>query len=833
MGAGSSTAGIGDTSAPVPACPLFCNFMPNPLLIPASTLPKRGPDGSLRRPKGGCAARVVPLRGLPIVSEESKRHAKELVADAKNKKRAGNTPACGEEANALAAAAALLSSPSLLPSLSSCFLINIAVDERGRLAPLPTDGGHAAITVAACHGVGASGPGDPSWNVLTSPQSSFVKKGFNFSYPNTPVRTPLVPGADGGRGSSFANDARRLVQGGDNRAVANELGSQLIPTTPASANARGRPPWGAQPKRNSFTEAGLDAGTQPALSKALEKPTSTFAVPLPSGAGPANAVVGTASVGEHDMLSTTTSVCSVLVKDSRFRKPEGGLARANSAAPAYANCGASGGATACLPRMRRQMSRITLLRVPQRTRWFLFNDSKTHEAQVSMLLCYQAQQEKPSGPKRSFAGEKAPVVPPGMTVTTSAPTPGDLRIVCRATPLSHTPPPRRRLKVPLESTYNSNCIYVEVRSVCVEAFTTAIPRPKTPAQERQLAGFKKRVASAAAVEVFVVLAPGATLYLAEGEVLGYRFDVHLVPFDKSGSMAVLGRMLTPALVRCLKEKGKTSNKKGYRHTLIFLAEAAVAPVSTAPAHRPDSAAARLTASAVPVLPKVTAKCALQGGDFIPPILTGTLNDAPLSSMGLTTSTMPPKALTYAAGRAVHRAVAATAVPAPSLQHRLSSSALKFETVGEGEAAAAAASDAGGRRRSSSQRSNGTSGGSGNNENDGTEVIGRFHSCGAPGTASRKAIAALPSRGYSYSYDFADVSAMLESAVVPLAWSAAHATAARADYVESTAGVRQLPVPGLKSLVNDMDEDRSIPRGDARSGGDHSVSTDADPLSVSF
>ncbi|KAG5480765.1 hypothetical protein CUR178_05900 [Leishmania enriettii] len=828
MGAGSSTAGIGNTSAPVPACPLFCNFMPNPLLIPASTLPKRGPDGSLRRPKGGCAARVVPLRGLPIVSEESKRHAKELVANAKSKKRAGNTPAGGEEANALAAAAALLSTPSLLPSLSSCFLINIAVDERGRLAPLPTDGGHAAITVAACHGVAASGSGDPPWNVLTSPQSSFVKKGFNFSYPNTPVRTPLVPGAGGGRGDSFANDARRLAQGGDSRAAANELGSQLMPTIPASVKARGRPSWGAQSKRSSFTEAGLDAGTQPALSTALGKPTSTFAVPLLSGAGPANAMADTASVGEHDMLSTTTSVCSVLVKDSRFRKPEGGRARANSAAPAYANCGASG-ATACLPRMRRQMSRITLLRVPQRTRWFLFNDSKTHEAQVSMLLCYQAQQEKPSGPKMSLARENTPVVPPAMTVTTSAPTPGDLRIVCRATPLSPTPPPRRRLKVPLESTYNSNCFYVEVRPVSVEAFTTAIPRPKTPAQERQLEGFKKRVASAAAVEVFVVLAPGATLYLAEGEVLGYRFDVHLVPFDKSGSMAVLGLMLTPALARCLKKKGEASNKKGYRHTLIFLAEAAAAPVSTAPAHRPDSAAARLTASSVPALPKVTAECALDGADFISPTLKGTLNSAPLSSMGLTTSATPPKTLTYAAGRAGHGAVAATAAPAPSLQNRLSSSALKFETVGEG---AAAASDAGGRHRCS-QRSIGTAGWSGKDENDGTEVVGRFHSCGAPATVPRTAIAALPSRGYSYSYEFADVSAVLESAVIPLAWSAAHATAARADHVESAGGVRQLPVPGLKGSVNDMDEDRSVPRGDAHLGDDHSVSTDADPLSVSF
>ncbi|KAG5480044.1 hypothetical protein LSCM1_06466 [Leishmania martiniquensis] len=831
MGAGSSTGGTGDTGAQLPPCPLFYNFMPNTQLIPASTLPKRDPSGSLRRPKGGCAARVIPLRSLPIVSGELKKHAKKIAADAKNKKRDGDSAAGGAEANAVAAATALLNSPSLLPSLSSCFLINIAVDERGRLAPLPTEGGHATVTVAADQGDAASGSRSPSWSLLTSPQSSFVKKGFSFSCPNTPSRTPLLPGVGGGLGGSFANGARRLLQDADKREATNELGSPPVTASASSITAGSRPAGETQLMRHNLTKAGADAGTRSALSGAPERPPTSFAVPLPSRAGLAKAVIGTTWDGEHDMLSATASVCSVLVKDSRFRKPEDGPGRANSSvAPAYPSNGANGGDNACPPRMRRQLSRITLFHVPQRTRWFLFNDSNNHEAHVSVLLCYHAQ-EQLSGPKASLAGEKAPADLPGRTPTTWAPTPGDLRIMCRATPLLHTSVTRRRQKVPLESACSSNRTYVEVRPVSAEAFIDAIPPPKTAVQEGQLAGLEKQVASAAAVEVFVVLAPGATVYLAEGEVLGYRIDTHLIPFDQSSSMAVLGSTLTLELARSLKKKGGAS-KKGYHHTLIFLAEAAAPPVSTGPACTLDSAAAALTSSAVPTLPSVTAGRALKGDDSILPSSTKTLNNVPLSSRGPAASVAPPKALANTAGRADHASVAASVTLAVSLQQRLSSSAPRCETIGEG-AAAGDFDKVDARRHLSSQRSAGTAEGSRRGENYGTEATVNFCRCGALKTAPCTTAAALPTEDYPYRYDFANDAATRESAVAPLVWSAEYATPARADEMEKTAGAAQLPVLVPKRLVDDSGKDRSIPRGDVPSALDHSYSTSASHLDISF
>ncbi|TPP45451.1 hypothetical protein CGC20_31440 [Leishmania donovani] len=605
MGSGFSTASAGDTSAPLPPCPLFYNFMPDNQLIPASTLPMRGPGGTVRRPQGGCAARVIPLCSLPVVSEKSRKDAKKIVADAKrNKKRGSDSTAEEVEARAVAAANALLRNPSLLPSLSSCFLLNIAVDEQGRLVPLLTNDEYAVNTMAGFNDTGAGGPGSSCWNPLKSPRSSFLKKGFNFSTTNSPVRTPMLPGAASDRGDSLTSGAERSSQGGENGAAANQLVSTLLPSTTAAVNAVGRSAGAApppdppspqcskrQPKRRSRTKKGGGDGAQPALSKAPEKLISTFAIaPAPSSSvGPARIVCDTTTDDEQDVSLATPSVCSVLVKDSHFRKSEDGQGGASaSVAPALWNGGVSGVDSVSPQRMRRQLSRITLLRVSERTRWLLFNDSGTHEAQVSVLLCYRAQKEKSTSPMKPIAGEEAPMKPSGRTETASTPAPGDLRVLCCPRPLSHTSLSTNKKELQSQGTSSSSRSYVEVRPVLVEAFTAAIPAPTTPVEEHQLAEFKKNVAGAAAVEVFVVLAPGATVYLAEGDVLGYRLDTLLVPFDASRSMAVLGSMLTPKMVCRLKKKSKAASKKGYRHTLMFLAKAAAPAVGAAPAPRSDT-----------------------------------------------------------------------------------------------------------------------------------------------------------------------------------------------------------------------------------------------------
>ncbi|CBZ26696.1 hypothetical protein, unknown function [Leishmania mexicana MHOM/GT/2001/U1103] len=826
MGSGFSASSAGNTSAPLPPCPLFYNFMPDNQLIPGSTLPMRGPGGSVRRPQGGCAARVIPLRSLPVVSAESKRDAKKIVANAKrNKKRRDDSAAEEGEASAVAAANTLLRNPSLLPSLSSCFLLNIAVDERGRLVPLLTNDGYAVNTMTGFNDTGAAGPGGSRWNPLKSPRPSFVKKGFQFSTINSPVRTPMFPGASSNRGDSFMNGVGRSSHGGENGAAVNQPVSTLLPPATAAVNAVGcsageAPPPDppspqcieGQPKWYSHTEKGVDGGAQAALSKTPEKLISTFTIasaPL-SSVDPARSVCDTTTDGDQDASLATPSVCSVLVKDSHFRKSEDGQGGAStSVAPALSNGGVSGVDSVSPQRMRRQLTRITLLRVSERTRWLLFNDSSTHEAQVSVLLCYRAHKERSTSPTKPIAGEEVPMKPSGRTKTASTPAPGDLRVLCRPTPLSHTPFSTQK-KLQLQSMSSSSRSYVEVRPVLVEVFTAAIPAPMTPVEEIQLAEFKKSVAGAAAVEVFVVLAPGATVYLAEGDVLGYRLDTLLVPFDKSGSMAVLGRMLTPEMVCRLKKSGAGS-KKGYRHTSMFLAKAAAPAACAVPAPRSGPAVAHLTDSAMATLPKVATSSAPKHTGVISPLSSDTLNAALPDLRQSTIFEAPTEALTDAPGNAGD---AAATMSAAAPQHPPPSSLPVPEPARE----------TGAQRRLSLQHHHGEAEESGNGENHCVEAAGDSYSFGAPATVPSTAAAASPSLGCGT----ADA-APAAPATLP-AWSAADAKAARAGNMRSAAGV---PVLDLKSLAINSDNDRSAPRSDAPLEGHKWRGTGANPLDISF
>ncbi|GET88187.1 hypothetical protein, unknown function [Leishmania tarentolae] len=643
MGCGSSTASAGDTGPTVPPCPLFYNFMPDTQLIPVSTLPIRGPSGAVRHPQGGCAARVLPFRSLPIVSEEAKMEAKKIIASAKSKKCGEDSAAKEEESRAVTAANALLRNPSLLPSLSSCFLINIAVDERGRLVPLLINDGHAIETIAGCHDTGVGGLGSARRSVPTSPRSSFVKKGFNFSTATSLVLTPTLPGAGDHGGASFTNDAEKSSKGGESGAAENLPVSTLAEPTTTAVNAADRsagevpspyPPSPHQdkghPDRSSCIKENADDDVQPASSKTSQKLMPTVAIaPVPSCSTGSSRIVRDTNIdGEQGALLATASLHSVLVKDSHFRKSEDSQgAPGASAAAALPNGGASGVDGAGPSRMRRQLSRITLLRVCELTRWFLFNDSTTHEAHVSVLMCYQTHEKKHTSPVKPIDGEEAPMKPSEGTQTVVKLPPGELRVLCRPTPLAESSLSMKEVQLKLQNMSSSSRIYVEVHPVSLERFIAAFPAPTTPEEENQLAALKKNAASVAVVEVFVVLAPGATVLLAEGDVLGYKFDTLLVPFKASESMAVLGRMLTAKMVCRLKQNGEAASKKGYRHTLMFLAKAATLAAGAAPAHGFGPVTACCTGSVVTARPKDTCNNEPKHIDLMPPFPSDTLNTA--------------------------------------------------------------------------------------------------------------------------------------------------------------------------------------------------------------
>ncbi|XQJ30889.1 hypothetical protein NXY56_006995 [Leishmania guyanensis] len=786
MGAGSSTASAGDAGVPLPTCPLFYNFMPNAQLIPASTLPTRGPDGLLCHPQGGCMARVIQLRSLPVVSEDSKRCAAQIIADAKKKKkRGGDSTADREEANAVAAANDLLRNPSLHPSLSSCFLLSIAVDEQGRLVPLSTGDEHGVNAMAGGGGDGAQLATSKMSEKLTSPRSKIVKKGFSFSVFSSTVRTPLVLGEGGSCEDSVAGTPRPL-RGGNNGAAATKLvsvlspvhasvnagshpaGDALLPDPPSPHRSEAMPRW-----RSPTSDSGGD-GAQLASSKRPKGLTSSFASPPPSSAGSSNAACDTTIEEKQGTPLVTIPMCSVLAKQSHFRKLEEGQGReSTSVASVLPNVGATGGDGVIPPRIRRQLSRITLLRVPQRTRWFLFNDSRTHEAQVSALLCYRAE-EKPTYQKNLIPGEETPMDSSGRTITAATPVPGDLRICCRPTPLSHTSLSSKEMKLQLQSMCSSTRSYVEVQPMAVEVLTAAIPAPKTPMEEEKLAEFKKRASGAAAVEVFVVLAPGATVYLAEGEVLGYKIDTHLVPFDKLASIAVLGRMLTPELVRNLKKKGESVNVKGYRHKLMFLAKPTETTAGAASAHGSSLAPACLTGSAMAPPPTAAARGTPKDANFIPPLSSDTPNVSPPDLGRSTISVTSATALTDSAGHAADATVAAAKTSAAPYWNRLSLQ----------------------RRCKTAEKSP-------NDEN---------HSEGAGNPSSYNAPAA---------------------AAAVLAWPAADTTATRAGEMGNAAGVLELPVLGIKSLIDDLDKECSIPRSHAPLEGGQLYSTSTSSLHISF
>lgn len=634
MGASSSVAGhksgTGETAAASPPCPLFYNHMPDNQLIPASTLPARGPDGCVRRPQGGCAARVVPLRRLPIVSEEAKRQANQTLADAKKGVKVeggagaaarGGGDAQQQQARVVAEANALLHNPSLPPALSSCFLINIAVDEQGRLAPLESE--PPLVVKAGASGNGGGDASDTDDSQLRSPRVGAIKRGFSFTNAtSTPAKGASQQPQQAGNGDA-AGDGRRPGQRGDGKAPGLSILSPSSvagsATTPLAVSLDGVPsPHRSEGlfKRGSVPAPASDAANTslahvpPPYNRAAERPTATiFVDATPSPAPKLGTPLGDET--RDDISTPVSSVRSLLVKDSRFRRSDEGHTGAAAAAAAATAAGSGAAASTSVagsdtPRLRRQLSkRITLLRTPHRTRWFLFNDSGTHEAHVRVLICYQtesaaeiASEAVVTAPDAASTGSAAAAAGGGEAC---GPARGNLRVMCRPTPLSHTTLSAKELKQQLANMSSSSRCYVEVRLCPVSSFVAAIPAPTTPGQEEQLAQFKKSVSTAEAVEVFVVLAPGATVYVAEGEVLGYKVDTHLVPFEKSNSVAVLGRLLTPELASSLKAKAEAVEKKGYRHTLHFLASGSV-PGSGAPVPSMQGTPTTAGAPALPPLP---------------------------------------------------------------------------------------------------------------------------------------------------------------------------------------------------------------------------------------
>ncbi|KAK7198821.1 hypothetical protein NESM_000847800 [Novymonas esmeraldas] len=826
MGAGSSAASGADSGGPLPPCPLFYNSMPNAQLIPVSTLPTRGPNGTLRRAHGGCAARIIPLRGMPVVTEAAKTMAKKVVADAKKKKKAGASGAERADTKAVTAASAILDTESVLPSLSSCFLLNIAVDEQGRLVPLSVD---ERLPTDASAGDAA---GSACVSPVTPPRSTTAKKGFNFSTTTSPTHTPLLP-TSGANGNSFTNGARTTSSTAP-APPGGQPSTEPPPATPPSPR-RGD----GQAKQPSVSHDGAGGGTLSPSVKASEKPSSTFFVSaLPPASNATSVVGGGAAAADDDSTevpSLAASVRSVLVKDSRFRKPEDGAAAPTALPPS------SGADDSTTPRLRRQLSRITLLRVPQRMRWFIFNDSRTHEAQITALLCYRARQSKPSSPAdQAQTGESAA----SQVITASVPTPGELQVMCRPTPLSHTSLSPKEVKAQLQVMSSSTRSFVEVRRVAVDAFTSAIPPPTTPAQAAQLTAFKASLTNAAVVEVFLALAPAATVFLAEGDVLGYKMSTHMVPFNASGSMSVLGRLLTPELVSDLKAKGEAVDKKGYRHTLLSLtaSDGGGRGGGGAPSP-PPSDAARLpgngaTHSFTASPPAGTATAPRSGPvSETPSMKTDVFPSQPAARPAAagpppesrrptvpavpTVPTVAPSAPVGQDGESAAAASSSTttvAVAAERLQNRLSRSVLKPE-AGDDDAAAVdrgAGAGAAAQRRASSQR------GSAAVEVAEKDTNGVAQADEAPDDHPAAAVAAptVPygGSGYTYNYDYGGS----PRAPVPV------------DHgVGGAVTVSQVPakVPALD--VESVEQSRPLPRGDVPSEGGQSDSAGSNALNISF
>ncbi|KAG5506492.1 hypothetical protein JKF63_05995 [Porcisia hertigi] len=773
--------------------------MPNAELIPASSLPIRGANGSLVRPQGWRAARVIPLRSLPVVSEESKCRAKKLIADAKKKPSVGS--AIEEEAKAVDAAKALLSNPSLPPSHSSCFLISTAVAEHGRVSWIST-AGERVNTVPGGSGGGSGRSSDIAGDSRRAPlslTSSRVKEEFNFSAASSPVTSPLWSENSGSLSNSSTNGVKRCSEREVSKVVvrADSCSKEELPF-----------PSLPSPHKN---------GAQPAFSVTPGKTAVTFAA-----AGLTTNVVYSFIDEKHSTSPASCSLRPSLLKDSRFRRKEDNQNGLNpSVAQGFPN-GGVGGSNRVTPRRMggRSSSRITLLCAPPRTRWFVFNDSSTHEAQVSAVFCYQAEKKKPMSPLKPGAGKKPAMEGLGGDMTASTPAPGDLRILCRSTPFSNTTLSSKELR--LQGMSSSSRSYVEVCPVSAVSFTAMIPTPATPVQEKELTEFKSRLDGAVAVEVFLVLAPGETVCVAEGTVLGYRIDTRHVPFDASGSMAVLGRMLTPELVRSLKRKSEAASKKNHRHTLVFLEKTgARAPRSVG---LEDSAPVALRTGPGDNVPLVTDPAPLLSTDTLNPLSPGSRErmvlKASLETVGAPAESPSDPALTKTETSAAQYAYQLSGLP-PKL------------SADQADAAGVAPGQTGARychllQPGLEALEGGTEGG-----NDTFGDSERFYDYDAPVIAPNTAVARSPKDNYSYNYDYIDASAEPAAASTFLARFPEDATTGGAGTRINADEVGQLAEESIKRLVSVFGKDRHVTPGDVPMVASPSGSTVANLLSISF
>lgn len=553
MGSGSSTQKK-TTRSQAPACPVFYNYSPSAQHIPASTLPTRDSHGNVRRPQGGCAARLIALRNLPVVTPEAKKEAKEfLVHVAKMRKaKRGDEAALTKIAEEEEQAKAVLRDRSLTPATSSCFLVNIAVDEQGRLAPLSTDGpaGLTDAVNAADNTVDSDTVSECVSTAMGTQVHPAMRKGFNFETASSNNHSNQAASTNGGGPPPSAHVGARKppkLNSIPHPPSLNGSHSTNLALLPSPKSGRTTPPptFNVVAVQRLSQQGAADAGPAPPAPLVGAK-----AMPVATVFAPPAATVSDDDGDETDSSTfMSSSTRSLLIRDSRFRRNDDSAPSAIAGDPT-------------IKRMRRKNSRIKLMQVPNRTRWFLFNDSSTHEAQVTMLFSYR---------KQGDAGKAgAAVGSPTNAAKDDTPTPGEMKLMCVPTPLSRKVTAPKEIKRQLANSSSSSRSFVEVKPLPVSAFVAALPTPAAGPQKDQLAKFEANADKMAAVSLFVVLAPGVTVFVAEGETTGYMVSTHMVPFNHSTSIAVLGRLLTPDMVLSAKKKSDALVKGCYHYKLVFL-----------------------------------------------------------------------------------------------------------------------------------------------------------------------------------------------------------------------------------------------------------------------
>ncbi|KPI88161.1 hypothetical protein ABL78_2738 [Leptomonas seymouri] len=570
MGSGLSVS-KSPTASPPQACPVFYNFTPNAQHIPLSTLPVRDLRGNVRRPRGGCAARIIALRNLPVVPFDTKRQAKEFLASVGKLKRSNH-----DDETALAKIAAveeqaksIQKEPCLTPTISSCFLINIAVDERGRLAPLSTDG---AVGLTDSMSVIENGESESTAECGTSATVTKIsligRKGFNF---DTVSASNAAAGNRSKRALGSAGDsAERHLQlnsdstspegtdtdsaRGSSGAMSSNSCCSLLPSCEASALRR-RDRGGARAEATGL--ASLPPSPE-------ARPMTIFRAPQAHTASDNDG-----EAEDSDSSFTSSYGPSLLIRGGRFCRMGGGeLPVLNAAAAATSNCGDSS-----TKRLRRQNLSIRLLNMPNRTRWFLFNDSSTHEAHMTVMLCYRKKTEAGDPPAMDAhrgGAASAPEFFPSKITGDHILVPGELKVMCVPTSLSHIPIKLKELQKEMETRHSSSRCFVEVKPLSLPDFVAALSTSSAESHRELLAKLEENASSMAVASLFIVLAPGETVFIAEGEATGYSIATKMIPFKSVSSMAVLSRRLTPDLVLELKQKSEALKKRCYHHKLIFL-----------------------------------------------------------------------------------------------------------------------------------------------------------------------------------------------------------------------------------------------------------------------